>query len=557
MLHNRKLIIFLILVIGGFLMFFKASATTLGEIRNFNIDPLYDSQKRKEIGAFLVFESSKLYFYVDNFLWNSFSEKEKSEIIPIIVNLSTEFENKIYPILTSNFGSEWNPGIDNDPKITVLFHSLKKGAGGYFNKVNEYSKFENPNSNEREMVFINADYLASPLLKSLLAHEFTHLITFNQKDRIQRVEEDVWLNEARAEYASTLLEYDENYQGSNLQKRVFDFLKNPSNSLTEWTDSSGDYGIANLFIQYLVDLYSVIILNDSMHHYKTGVESINYALIKNGHKEDFSQIFSDWTITVLVNNCFLEEKYCYKNKNLKYFKIFPTREIDLESNVFSNYVIKVWSADWQKILSKNGTLIFEFNGSPGKNFSIPYVLCDILNNCSVLFVDLDENSRGKFIIDNFEKHSYIIIIPSFQNDFSVTENTNFSLIIKTEEQNKEQELLNQLSLKVEFLKNEIKNLQNKIISSSSQENSCKRFQNNLYFGIENNNEVHCLQKFLVKYGPEIYPEGLVTGNFFYLTESAISRFQEKYSAEILKPLGLTNGTGFFGEKTREKINTLL
>jgi len=53
-------------------------------------------------------------------------------------------------------------------------------------------------------------------------------------------------------------------------------------------------------------------------------------------------------------------------------------------------------------------------------------------------------------------------------------------------------------------------------------------------------------------GQDVYPEGLVTGNFLSLTKAAIIRFQEKYASEILVPLGLNNGTGYVGAKTRGK-----
>lgn len=41
------------------------------------------------------------------------------------------------------------------------------------------------------------------------------------------------------------------------------------------------------------------------------------------------------------------------------------------------------------------------------------------------------------------------------------------------------------------------------------------------------------------------------------TQRALIRFQNKYKEEILTPVGLKTGTGFFGEKTREKINLLI
>ena len=73
----------------------------------------------------------------------------------------------------------------------------------------------------------------------------------------------------------------------------------------------------------------------------------------------------------------------------------------------------------------------------------------------------------------------------------------------------------------------------------------------------NNNEVDCLQEFLKSHLPGIYPEGLITGNFLSLTQSAVIRFQEKYAEDILIPLGLEAGTGFVGLATRTKINQIL
>ena len=54
----------------------------------------------------------------------------------------------------------------------------------------------------------------------------------------------------------------------------------------------------------------------------------------------------------------------------------------------------------------------------------------------------------------------------------------------------------------------------------------------------------------------VYPEGLVTGTFGPLTQTAVARLQEKYNSEVLKPAGVLRGTGFVGSLTRLKLNAL-
>ena len=164
MSNNLKVKIILIAVL--FLISPLATkADYLTQQVNFFIDKDYDLSKRNQLVATLQKVTEKLYFYIDDELWNSLNNQKRDEVIQNLTSLSLEFEKNIYPTLTSNFGSEWKPGIDKDEKITILIHPMIEGAGGYINNGDEYPKLQVPTSNEREMVYLNSKYLGINLVK--------------------------------------------------------------------------------------------------------------------------------------------------------------------------------------------------------------------------------------------------------------------------------------------------------------------------------------------------------------------------------------------------------
>ncbi len=558
----KKIIFSISLVILFLTVATSAAADVVGERRTFFVDQSYDFSGRKEITAILVKASSKLYFYIDEDWWNSSSQ---SDVLQALDNLGREFDQNIYPTIVNIFGSEWNPGIDNKSQITVLIHPMLETFGGYFRSNDEYFRIQVGDSNEREMLYFNAKHITASLAKSFLAHELVHLITFNQKEKIYNVTEEVWLNEARAEYVSTLLGYDETLDGSNLERRIRDFFENPSDSIIEWQNKKADYGVVNLFTQYLVDHYGINVLVDALRSSKTGIESINYALGKNNFKEDFSQIFIDWTITVLINDCNYGPKYCYLNKNLRTFHITPRINflpLSGESTLTLTDLTKQWVGNWYKIIGGRGTLKFSFLGNPGTAFKIPYITINQARSYNVKFLELDKDRKGEVRVENFGTEiTGIIIIPSLSDQIESSDVSSYYFFSWTAsiERSNEDELIKQFLGQIEALKKEIIRVQAQIqaILNQNSQFSCLQINSNLYFGLIQNTGVRCLQEFLKLQGSEIYPEGLLTGNFLSLTKTAVIRFQEKYASEILRPLGLTIGTGFVGPATRAKINQLL
>lgn len=556
-----------------YLAFFPldALADNFGQQTVFNIDKTHDASGRSAIGATLVRVTDRLYFYADNAWWDALSVDDREKYGNLLQLLGDEFGAVIYPKLVAEFGSEARPGIDRDERLTILIHPMAKDAGGYINTADSYSRLQAWLSNEREMVYLNNRYLDTPLAKTYLAHEFFHIITFNQKDILRGVSEESWLDEMRADYTSTFLGYDTPYKGSNLEQRARDFMANPNNSLTEWLNEPADYGCAALFSRYLVDYYGIAILADSLKSEKTGIDSLNNALEKNRYDRDFTQIFSDWLVAILVNDCSYGSRYCYKNPSLAGLKVMPRINYlptSSEASLSVTYSTTYFSGNWQKIVGGKGNLSLELSANSSPKFFVPYLLCFAAGECEIREIVLGGDGKGNLQLADFgRQYLSMTLMPYlgaktagfdgkeevFKYSFKVAVGEPPEPDISPEDKRRQL-----LAAQIEALKKEIARIQTLLAEQAKPvAYSCRALTTNLSYGVAGSSQVRCLQEALRAQGAAIYPEGIVSGNFFGATRAAVIRFQEKYRAEILNPSGLIVGTGFVGALTRAKINQLI
>jgi len=433
----------LAVIFWGLLGANHAFAFSSGEDILFNVDSSYDFSGRTLTKATLRQVSEKGLFYVEDDWWDSVANQEDAQ--HYILSLASEFDQVIYPRLTKVYGSEWLPGIDNESRVTILITEMRGGAGGYFNFVDELPKIQMANSNEREMIYLNAAFIGSSRVKSFLAHEFQHMITYNQKNRRQGLNEDVWLNEARSEYAITLCGYDDNYPGSNLQKRVAEFLRGPSDSLTEWTNQPEDYGVVNLFMQYLVGRYGQGILGKMTTANGVGAASLEAALWQSGYRNSFPEVFADWVVATYLNDCRYGEgqKYCYANSLLtgNRLRVEPTVVSNLlaSDNSFLPFSenIKDWSGHWHELLpdSAGYHLVLAFSEREKTNFKIPILIFYNDGRLDIRFLSLGDKKQIQENILNFDRQiKKVVLMPisqvsatNFLNDEPMY---NFSYIAK-------------------------------------------------------------------------------------------------------------------------------
>ncbi len=161
----------------------------VGDQETFNVADL-ELKTSTKVSATAVAVTPHLYMFLDNRL----SSQNKADY----VSRAEQFETKIYPTTRRYFGPEDSPGVDNDPHLVVLNTPLKIAAG-YFSSDDLLLKSINPNSNEREMFFIDPAKNFGDGYLATLAHEFQHMINNHSLP-----DQDIWLNEGFASYAEAL-----------------------------------------------------------------------------------------------------------------------------------------------------------------------------------------------------------------------------------------------------------------------------------------------------------------------------------------------------------------
>ena len=325
------------------------SADTLGENVTFHVNPSYDYAGAGTITATLQSAGTDAYWYVDDRYWQGLSSSQRSSFRSDLDALASQFDTVIYPRETSFWGSEAKPGVDGDARVTILLERMNSGSGGYFETINNYPVLRAPDSNAREMVYVNVNAVGTSYDTDFVAHEFQHLISFNQKDLINNVEDDVWLNEARSEYAITQTGYNSPYQNSALQRRVFTFTLHPSDSLVDWPNTTNDYAIAATFIHYVAEQYGPTLVSAAGRNPYAGIEALEQAIAATGRTDRFADIFMHWMAAVTINDP-TQSLYSYRSDGLRDIHINPTIDVSISPGSVQSFVTSV--SDWQPVWAR-------------------------------------------------------------------------------------------------------------------------------------------------------------------------------------------------------------
>jgi len=283
-----------------------------------------DTNQNFQVEASLQYIGDHIYFWVEQGI--SFRQRD-------LEDLANTFDQEIYPLNREFFGSEWSPGIDNDPRIFILYVSNVGGVLGYFSSGDEVPPQARPDSNGHEMFIISADYLDlnTSTARSVLAHEFQHMIHFNQ-DR----NEESWMNEGFSDLAAFLNGYD---VGSHDQA----YAIQPDLQLNDWPNDPNDpnatiphYGAAFLYLAYFLDRFGEDMTRALVSDPGNGMFAVDDVLVEAGAVDPATgqpvladDVFVDWTAANFLQDPDIADgRYTYNN--------YPNGPQTFETETFRN-----------------------------------------------------------------------------------------------------------------------------------------------------------------------------------------------------------------------------
>jgi len=236
--------------------------------------------------------SERAYFFVDN--------RDILLMEAYLVDYGAAFD-AIYLVNRQKFGQENDTDLNG--KIVVVFtRAITDNLLGYFWAVDKFPNVPatstsagNPYSNEGDIFYLTTDAYAQGAddgeILGTLAHEFQHMIYFDEHYDRGASGSYSWLNEALSQAA----EYYNGYQAGQMSW-INSFLLDygVGLSLTHWT--SENYGYGAVFMQYLIDRFGDAAVKNMCATNLIGIDAVEAAT-----GADFNELFTDFTRAIVMS----------------------------------------------------------------------------------------------------------------------------------------------------------------------------------------------------------------------------------------------------------------
>ena len=302
-----------------------------------------DTEERFQLYATLRYRTDHVYMWVEEDVRVDQSALEAAADL---------FETRTYVTNREFFGSEWKPGVDNDPRLSILHATnLGKSVAGYYSSADQFVAAVREDSNEMEMFYINIDNvrLNSDFYNGVLAHEFQHMIHwYNDRN------EETWLNEGFSELAVRL-------NGFNVGSDRL-FADAPDTQLNSWPSGPGvagpNYGAGYLFTSYFLDRFGPDATRALVAHPENSFASVDAVLEDLGTGLSYEDLYADWVIANMLDDPSIHDgRYGYQDIVIPPFRIGST------------YGRRAYPVSKRATVNQHGTDYIELQGTRPLTFS--------------------------------------------------------------------------------------------------------------------------------------------------------------------------------------------
>lgn len=228
----------------------------------------------------------------------------------VLADVVSTFDDRVFPVAARTFGQARD--VDGDGRFTVFMSSwLTRLAGGrhavdgFVRGADLDRALPAPFSNHCDMMYLSTALGAGPHLRTVLAHEYTHAVTFCARTApgpgldAPGLEEESWLDEALAHLAEDLHEFSR----TNLDYRVSAFLSQPERYRLVVDDyyaadlfrSHGNRGGTYLFLRWCADRYGPGLLPALVGSERRGVANLEAA---TGAR--FEDLYRAWSVALFL-----------------------------------------------------------------------------------------------------------------------------------------------------------------------------------------------------------------------------------------------------------------
>ena len=299
-----------------------------------------------QVEAVLVAATEHAYFWVEIGL----------DLDPVEVTAAAQrFENEYYIRITNLFGQEWRPGMDNDPRFSILHLSDTGGNElGYFDSADQYPLEISQASNQQEIFYLNMGSLelGEDLYFGTMVHEYQHLIQWWLDPN-----ETGWLNEGLSQLAETYVGLD--------TVETADYLSNTDIQINTWSYDEEDddavyahYAASYLFSLYLWEQLGDEAIAELARHPANGLAAVRSVL--QGYRPDLTleQLMADFAAAIWLDNPEAGPTYHFRSQRLN--QPTPTQRLN-NTPISLNQTINQFGTHYLPI-SRSGQYTVRFAG---------------------------------------------------------------------------------------------------------------------------------------------------------------------------------------------------